>query len=80
MIDKNKIEKVKKENKKKVESVKSKNVKVKNVKKQQVLIIQADKNECKNENKYSDKLKCLINKIKSHTLETDDKIRFGWKH
>ena len=80
MIDKKKIKNIKKVKKEKVESVKIKDVNVKNKKKQQVLIVQADRNECKNENKYSDKLKCLINKIKSHTLETDDKIRFGWKH
>ena len=33
------------------------------------------------ENKYSDKLKSLLNKKKSQTMTNSDvKIRFGWKY
>ena len=37
--------------------------------------------EVSTDEKYSEKLKVLINKIKSQTLgESENKIRFGWKY
>ena len=44
------------------------------------LIVEFDKADKEdNPGKYLDKLKKLVFKIKSQTLETDNRIRFGWK-
>ncbi len=45
------------------------------------VIVEIDKNyEGSNPQKYEDKLKNLIYKIKNQTLDTDNGIRFGWKN
>ena len=44
------------------------------------LIVEFDKADKEdNPGKYLDKLKKLFFKIKNQTLETDNRIRFGWK-
>ena len=57
-------------------------VKAKSKVKKQGIIVEVDKTETKKNNpqKYLDKLKNLIYKIKNQTLETDNGIRFGWKN
>jgi hypothetical protein len=70
-----KVEKVKKV--KKVEKVK----KVKKVEKQTGrVIIDREKEDNKSEEKYSKQLNIMVSKIREKsTLESENKIRFGWK-
>ena len=45
------------------------------------LIVEFDKADKEdNPGKYLDKLKKLVFKIKNQTLETDNRIRFGWNY
>ena len=44
------------------------------------LIVEFDKaDKADNPGKYVDKLKILVSKIKNQTMETDNRIRFGWQ-
>ena len=64
-----------------VKPIKPKSLPVKPKSKSKVkLIVEFDKADKEdNPGKYLDKLKKLVFKIKSQTLETDNRIRFGWK-
>ena len=56
-------------------------VKPKSVKSKVKLIVEFDKaDKADNPSKYIDKLKKLVFKIKNQTLETDNRIRFGWNY
>jgi hypothetical protein len=61
--------------------VKKKPVKKEPVKKNKLIILHEDSSEPElDENKYSEKLKSLLNKKKSQaSTDPDVKIRFGWK-
>ena len=65
-----------------MEPKKKKEVKSKKKTKNSLVIVHEESTEPElNENKYSEKLKSLINKKKSQTsTKSDVKIRFGWKY
>ena len=49
-------------------------------KKKKLTIEYTPNNESIDENKYSDKVKSLLNKIKSQNTDIDKRIRFCWKN
>ena len=59
-----------------------KNPEKKTSKKKSIIIIEKEtRDELVIDEKYSEKVKILINKIKNQTLgESENKIRFGWKY